>query len=106
MSNRRKGAVMSAEQPIAPSASRLLRALGEHRFGVLLAFLIFSLAGPPVLFGFGFSGQWLDGLMSLLTLAAICSLCFEPRQRLNFFPRSAFRAPRSHCFADTSPTSS
>src|SRR3954470_16360530 len=49
---------------------------------MLLAFLIVSLAAPPVLFGFGFSGHWLDGLMSLLTLAAICSLCLEPRQRL------------------------
>ena len=59
-----------------------MRDFRERRFAFLLAFLIVSLAGPPVLFGFGFSGQWLDGLMSLLTLAAICSLCFEPRQRL------------------------
>jgi voltage-gated potassium channel len=72
---------MSAEQTLTP-LGHLLRAFRERRFALLLAFLIVSLAGPPVLFGFGFSGQWLDGLMSLLTLAAICSLCFEPRQRL------------------------
>jgi voltage-gated potassium channel len=48
---------------------------------MLLSFLVVSLAGPPVLFGFGLSGRWIDGLMSLLTLAAICSLCLEPRQR-------------------------
>ena len=72
---------MSAEQQSTLPQGRLLRVFRERRFGMLLAFLIVSLAGPPVLFGFGFSGQWLDALMSLLTLAAICSLCFEPRQR-------------------------
>jgi hypothetical protein len=73
---------MSTEQPSTPSVGRLLRTFRERRFGMLLVFLIISLAGPPVLFGFGFSGRWLDALMSLLTLAAIGSLCFEPRQRL------------------------
>jgi hypothetical protein len=72
---------MSAEPQPTPSAGRLLRAFRERRFGMLLVFLIVSLAGPPVLFGFGISGQRLDALTSLLTLAAICSLCFEPRQR-------------------------
>jgi voltage-gated potassium channel len=73
---------MPAEQQSTPFKGRLLRAFRERRFAMLLVFLIVSLASPSVLFGLGFSGQWLDGLMSLLTLAAICSLCFEPRQRL------------------------
>jgi hypothetical protein len=44
--------------------------------------LFVLLAGPPILFGFGLSAGLFDGLMSLLMLAAILSLCFEPRQRL------------------------
>jgi len=72
---------MSSEQTLT-RLGHLLRAFRERRFALLLAFLIVSLAGPPVLFGLWFSGKWLDGLMSLLTLATIFSLCFEPRQRL------------------------
>lgn len=44
--------------------------------------LIVLLAGPPMLFGFGMSGGLFDSVLSLLMLAAILSLCFEPRQRL------------------------
>jgi hypothetical protein len=35
-----------------------------------------------VLLGFGLSAAWFDGLMALLLVAAILSLCFERRQRL------------------------
>jgi len=54
----------------------------ERRFAGLLVILIVLLAGPPILFGFGMSGGLFDRVMSLLMLAAILSLCFEPRQRL------------------------
>lgn len=55
---------------------------GERRFAVLLVILLVLLAGPPILFGFGMSGGLFDGVMSLMMLAAVLSLCFEPRQRL------------------------
>src|SRR5262245_9830583 len=58
------------------------RAYSERRFGVLLVILAVLLAGPPVLFGFGLSEAWFDGLLALLLVAAILSLCFERRQRL------------------------
>src|SRR5262245_17818964 len=58
------------------------QAYSERRFGVLLVILVVLLAGPPVLLGFGLSEAWFDGLMALLLLAAILSLCFERRQRL------------------------
>ena len=58
------------------------QAYGERRFGVLLVILAVLLAGPPVLFGFGQSAAWFDGLMALLLVAAILSLCFERHQRL------------------------
>ena len=54
----------------------------ERRFGILLVILIVLLAGPPVLFGFGLSAAWFDGLLALLMLAAILSLCFDRHQRL------------------------
>jgi len=54
----------------------------ERRFAVLLVILLVLLAGPPILIGFGLSAAWFDGLMSVLMLAAIVSLCFEPQQRL------------------------
>lgn len=53
----------------------------QWRFGVLLAILLALLAGPPALVGFGLSRGWFEGLMSLLMLAAILSLCAESRQR-------------------------
>jgi ion channel len=58
------------------------RAYGERRFGALLVILAALLAGPPVLLGFGLSAAWFDGLMALLLVAAILSLCFERHQRL------------------------
>jgi hypothetical protein len=58
------------------------QAYGERRFGVLLVILAVLLAGPPVLLGFGLSAAWFDGLMALLLVAAILSLCFERHQRL------------------------
>src|SRR6516165_1961290 len=58
------------------------RAYSERRFGVLLVILVVLLAGPPVLLGFGLSEAWFDGLMALLLVAAILSLCFERHQRL------------------------
>jgi hypothetical protein len=59
-----------------------LRGYGERRFGVLLAFLVALLALPPILLGFGLSPGWFDGLLSILVLAGILSLCFEPQQRV------------------------
>ena len=58
------------------------RAYGERRFGALLVILAALLAGPPVLLGFGLSAAWFDGLLALLMVAAILSLCFERHQRL------------------------
>jgi hypothetical protein len=58
------------------------QAYSERRFGVLLVILVALLAGPPVLLGFGLPAAWFDGLMALLLVAAILSLCFERRQRL------------------------
>ena len=63
-------------------AGDLRRAYGERRFGALLVVLAVLLAGPPVLLGFGLSAAWFDGLMALLLVAAILSLCFERHQRL------------------------
>jgi hypothetical protein len=54
----------------------------EHRFAVLLVILFLLLAEPPILFGFGLSAGWLDGVIAMLMLAAILSLCFERHQRL------------------------
>ena len=58
------------------------QAYTERRFGVLLVILVVLLAGPPVLLGFGLSALWFDGLMALLMVAVIVSLCFERHQRL------------------------
>src|SRR5262245_14304236 len=58
------------------------QAYAERRFGVLLVILVVLLAVPPMLLGFGLSAAWFDGLMALLMVAAILSLCFERRQRL------------------------
>lgn len=55
---------------------------GEHRFGILLAILIVLIAGTPILLGFGLSARWFDAALSLLTFAAIASLCFEHYQRI------------------------
>jgi voltage-gated potassium channel len=54
----------------------------ERRFGILLVILTVLLAGSPALIGFGLSAVWFDGLMALVLLAAILSLCFDRRQRM------------------------
>src|SRR5262245_18834681 len=40
------------------------------------------LAGPPIKLGFGLSAGWFDGLMLVLMLATILSLCLEHQQRV------------------------
>jgi voltage-gated potassium channel len=54
----------------------------ERRFSALLVILLVLLAGPPILLGFGLSTVWFDGLMTVLLIAAIVSLCLERQQRL------------------------
>ena len=54
----------------------------ERRFTALLIVLFTLLAGHPFLIGLGRSGVWFDGMMSILVLAAIVSLCFERQQRV------------------------
>jgi voltage-gated potassium channel len=68
------------------STSNLLRfswwhAYSQRRFGFLLVVLLALLAGSPALVGVGLSPEWFEGLMTLLMLAAILSLCVERRQR-------------------------
>jgi hypothetical protein len=58
------------------------QAYSERRYGVLLVILALLLAGPPLLLGFGLSEGWFDGIMGLLAVAAVLSLCFDHRQRL------------------------
>jgi hypothetical protein len=71
-----------AEPPGSPPPGRSWSAVyARRRFAVLLVLLVLILAGPPVLFGFGLSAGWFDVLTSLAALAAVLSLCFEPRQR-------------------------
>lgn len=53
----------------------------ERRFTALLVILLVLLAGHPFLVGFGRSIVWFDGMMSILLLAAIVSLCVERQQR-------------------------
>jgi voltage-gated potassium channel len=54
----------------------------QRRFSALLVILLVLLAGPPILVGFGLSAVWFDGLISVLMVAAILSLCLERQQRL------------------------
>src|SRR5215212_5080507 len=73
---------MARGEPQKPPEGDWRRAYSERRFGVLLVILAVLLAGPPVLLGFGLSAAWFDGLMALLMVAVILSLCFERHQRL------------------------
>src|SRR6516164_3944930 len=73
---------MARDEPQKAHEGYWRRAYSERRFGILLVILVALLAGPPVLLGFGLSAAWFDGLMALLLVAAIVSLCFEHRQRL------------------------
>ena len=54
----------------------------ERRFSILLVILLLLLIASPFLMDIGPIAVWFDGLMALLLLAAIHSLCFERRQRL------------------------
>jgi hypothetical protein len=69
------------EPPKLPGEVRW-QSYSERRFGILLLVLLALLGGSPILVELGQSGQWYDGLMSLLMLAAILPLCFERHQRL------------------------
>ena len=73
---------MDIVEPQTPQGGKWRQMYSERRFGILLVFLVVLLAGPPVLLGFGLSAGWFDGLMSLLMLATIFSLCYERHQRL------------------------
>ena len=73
---------MVRDEPQKTQQGDWRRVYSERRFGILLVILVVLLAGPPVLLGFGQSAEWFDGLMALLMLAAILSLCFERHQRL------------------------
>jgi hypothetical protein len=73
---------MARDEPQKTQEGDWRQAYSERRFGFLLVILVALLAGPPVLVGFGLSAAWFDGLMALLMVAAILSLCFEGHQRL------------------------
>ncbi len=73
---------MAIAEPARLPGGKWPQSFRERRFGVLLVILVVLLGGPPVLLGFGLSAGWFDGLMSLLMLAALLSLCFDRRQRL------------------------
>jgi hypothetical protein len=74
--------VMAIVAPPSSQGRSWLEVYSQRRFSILLVILVGLLAGPPVLVGFGLSAAWFDGVMSLLMVAAIVSLCFERRQRL------------------------
>lgn len=54
----------------------------RFRFSILLVVMVGLLAVSPIISGFGVSAPWFDGLLHVLMVAAIVSLCFERRQRL------------------------
>jgi hypothetical protein len=76
------GETMADNEPLGAKCRGWRQGYTERRFSILLVILTGLLAGSPVLFGFGLSAGWFDGLMALVLLAAIQSLCFERRQRL------------------------
>jgi hypothetical protein len=73
---------MADKEPLWAKSGGWRQVYSERRFGVLLVILAVLLAGSPVLIGFGVSAGWFDGLMALILLAAIQSLCFDRRQRM------------------------
>jgi hypothetical protein len=74
--------LMTDSMVTRPQRKGWRQAYRERRFGVLLFVLLALLLGPPIFLGFGLSVAWFDGLVSILVLAGILSLCFEPQQRL------------------------
>src|SRR5581483_3183166 len=71
------------EFPSPPSHAVILwDAYRTRRFSILLIALLALLAGSSLLLQAGLSAGLFDGLMSLLLLAAILSLCIDRRQRL------------------------
>jgi voltage-gated potassium channel len=79
--NGEDGEVVSGHEPKARGRG-WRQVYSERRFAILLVIFFVLLAGPPVFMGFSLSAELFDGVMSLLMLAAIVSLCFEPHQRL------------------------
>jgi hypothetical protein len=73
---------MADEEPFRAKVGGWRQEYSERRFGILLVILAAFLAGSPALLEFGQSAAWLDGLMALVLLAAILSLCFDRRQRM------------------------
>jgi hypothetical protein len=73
---------MRLDQQQRASLERWRQRFRRRRFRVLLVILAVVLAGPPILLGFGLSPGWFDGLMLVLVLAAILSLCLERQQRI------------------------
>lgn len=82
ISRSEKGELMACDTRSADHHAKWPNAYRERRFRTLLAILIASLVGPPILLGFGMSAGWFDGLISMLVLAGIFSLCFERQQRV------------------------
>lgn len=72
---------MAEEKSLNAKCEEWRHVYRQRRFGILLVILIGLLAGSPVVMGFGMSAGWFDGLMLLVLLPAIQSLCFERRQR-------------------------
>lgn len=72
---------MAVNAPQRPLVITFWQSYTQQRFAALFVVLMALLAGPPVFFGFGLSRGWFEGLLSLLMLAIILSLCIESRQR-------------------------
>ncbi len=58
------------------------RIYGPRRFTVLLVLLLILFVGTPILLELGFPVGSFDGLVAVLMLAAILSLCFERHERI------------------------
>jgi hypothetical protein len=74
--------MMTAEKPLKLTNGGWRQAYRERRFGILLVILMGLLVGSPVLFVTGKSGQWFEGLIAFVLLAAVQLLCLERHQRL------------------------
>jgi hypothetical protein len=58
-----------------------MRIYQQRRFATLLVIFVLVIVCPPVLLGFGLSPSWSDGMVSIVVLVGILSLCFERQQR-------------------------